>query len=114
MLRAQNGELPTHLDEIKRFVVRLLFQTKPPAIKRSAASNMLARRLRLGWSRTGNVRRSEGNASQRCCNRVAELSLMQRDQVNSGTAVLPIYSSRRVAGWLRFFTLIQCFCRPPR
>ena len=24
------------------------------------------------------------------------------------------YSSRPMAGWLRFFTVIQCFCRPPR
>lgn len=45
--RTQCGELPTHLDEIKRFVVRLLFQLKRPVIKRSAAPNMLARRLRL-------------------------------------------------------------------
>lgn len=40
VLRTQCGELPTHLDEIKRLVVRLLFQMKRPAIKRSAAPNM--------------------------------------------------------------------------
>jgi hypothetical protein len=28
MLRTQCGELPTHFDEIKRFVVRLAFQRK--------------------------------------------------------------------------------------
>lgn len=48
MLRSQPCELPTHLDEIKRFVVRLLFQLKRPVIKRSVAPNILARRLRLG------------------------------------------------------------------
>lgn len=26
----------------------------------------------------------------------------------------PLYSLRSIAGWLRFFTLIQCFCRLPR
>lgn len=51
VLRTQCCELPTHLDEIKRFVVRLLSQMKlglAVCNQRSAAPSILARRLRYG------------------------------------------------------------------
>ncbi|SFH73704.1 hypothetical protein SAMN05216525_101583 [Bradyrhizobium sp. Gha] len=65
--RTQCCELPTHLDEIERFVIRLLFQIKlaqKPYIKRSRRAEYIGATASPRWTRTkGNVRCGEVSLS---------------------------------------------------
>ena len=87
MFRPERRKSATHLDEIKRFVVRLLSQVKLARLSsvEVAAPNIMVRRLRWGGADKDNVRVRKPSPLARGRNRGLELSLMFVLQVNTGT-----------------------------
>lgn len=87
MFRPERRKSATHLDEIKRFVVRLLSQVKLARLSsvEVAAPNIMVRRLRWGGADKDNVRVRKPSPLARGSNHGLELSLMFVLQVNSGT-----------------------------
>jgi hypothetical protein len=90
VLGTQRCELPTHLDQIKSFVVWLLFQMEWPSIKRRRRAEYVGATTSPGVDRTRAMSRARRpSAVARGRNRGLELSLMSRLRVNSGTLRQP-------------------------